>query len=97
MWWQLLHKAFTLRCPLLLHFFQLVQVTAEALGFAVVLAVEVVQNHGLSAAEFFDFLSQCGDLLGKLAALGDLQQGYSVAVGLQLLLDFLSESCCVTA
>lgn len=77
---------FSLCRQLFLHFPQLVHVTAKALSFAVVLAVEVMQNHCLMAAEFFDFFSQRGDFLGKLAALNDLQQGDSVAVGLQLLL-----------
>ncbi len=76
----------SLRCQLLLHFFQLVQVTAEALGFTIIFAIEVVQNHCLTAAEFFDFLGQRGNLLGKLTALGNLQQGCGVASGLQLLL-----------
>ena len=45
-----------------------------------------MQNHCLTAAEFFDFLGQRGNLLGKLTALGNLQQGCGVASGLQLLL-----------
>ena len=65
---KLLCKAFSLCRQPLLHFFRLVQIAAKALSFAVVLAVEVVQDHCLTAAEFFDFFSQCGDL----------QQGYRV-------------------
>ncbi len=38
---KLLCKVLSLRCQVLLHFLQLVQVTAEALGFAVVLAIEI--------------------------------------------------------
>ncbi len=72
---KLLCKAFSLCRQPLLHFFRLVQIAAKALSFAVVLAVEVVQDHCLTAAEFFDFFSQCGGLLGMLTALGDLQQG----------------------
>ena len=52
-----------------MHFFQFVQVAAKALGFAVVLAVEVMQNHCLTAAEdadaYADYLmglSQAGQL-----------------------------------
>lgn len=30
------------------------------------------------AVNILDFFSQCGDLLGMLTALGDLQQGYGV-------------------
>ena len=52
-----------------MHFFQFVQVAVKALGFAVVLAVEVMQNHCLTAAEdadaYADYLmglSQAGQL-----------------------------------
>ena len=38
---KLLGKAFSLLRQFLLHFFQFVQVAAEALGFAVVLAIEI--------------------------------------------------------
>ena len=83
---KLLCMDFPLCGQFLLHFFQFVQITAKALGFAVVLAVEVMQNHCLTAAEFFDFLGQRGDLLGKLAALVNLQRRQNITVHLQILL-----------
>lgn len=68
---KLLRKVLSLCRQLFLHFFQFVQVTAKALSFAVVLAVEVMQNHSLTAAEDADAYA---DYLMSLSQAGQLNE-----------------------